>query len=39
MDDKQFVAEAKPKMSPISRVRQQELLQSCEDASDYFCCD
>lgn len=39
IDDKQFVAEAKPKMSPISRVRQQELLQSCEDASDYFCCD
>lgn len=39
IDDKQFVAGAKPKMSAISRVRQQELLQSCEDASDYFCCD
>lgn len=38
-DDKEFVVEAKPKMSPISHVRQQELLQSSEDASDYFCCD
>lgn len=26
-------------MSPISRFRQQEQLQSSEDASDYFCCD
>lgn len=35
------VAEVKCKMSAISPVRQQELLQTqhCEDALDYFCYD
>lgn len=36
---KKSVAEAQPQMSPISGVSQQELLQSSEGASDYFCCD